>query len=231
MRAEGNLDLLLRVAKRLDGLKKPLAYVGGAILDLLVTDAAAPKARPTDDVDVVIEVFSTADYFSVLRTELTERGFKEDTREGAPLCRWIVDDVTVDVMPPNPSVLGFANRWYPLALQTAETHPISGVNVRLISAPCFVATKLEAFRGRGHDDYQASHDLEDIISVIMGRSALIEEITAAPMELRDYLANETGRLLGIPEFVDALPGHLPGDRESQALLPLLVERLRAIARR
>ena len=48
--------------------------------------------------------------------ELGERlrtlGFREDRREGAPLCRWLFEDLVIDVMPALERVLGFTNRWY-----------------------------------------------------------------------------------------------------------------------
>jgi hypothetical protein len=37
----------------------------------------------------------------------------------------------------------------------------------------FVATKFEAFHGRGNNDHLASHDLEDIITVVDGRPELM----------------------------------------------------------
>lgn len=93
----------------------------------------------------------------------------------------------------------------------------------------FIATKLEAFAGRGHGDYQASHDLEDIIAIVDGREAVVNEIHASDDALREYLAAEVTRLLSTPAFVDALPGHLRGDSASQARLPLVQQRLRDIA--
>lgn len=29
-----------------------------------------------------------------------------------PICRWTYDDEIVDIMPDDPSILGFSNRWY-----------------------------------------------------------------------------------------------------------------------
>lgn len=43
------------------------------------------------------------------------------------------------------------------------------------AAPYFCATKLEAFGGRGKNDYLASHDLEDLITVVDGRPELLED--------------------------------------------------------
>ena len=39
----------------------------------------------------------------------------------------------------------------------------------MVTAPYFMATKIEAFYGRGGDDFLGSHDMEDIITVIDGR--------------------------------------------------------------
>ncbi len=57
--------------------------------------------------------------------------------------------------------LPFSNRWYALAAETAQgvTLP-SETQILVITAPAFVATKLEAFAGRGGGDYRYSHDLE-----------------------------------------------------------------------
>lgn len=75
-------------------------------------------------------------------------------------------------MPSQPGVLSFHNRWYPLAVTTASpmTFP-SRHSIKLITAPVFVATKLEAFKGRGNRDFLASHDLEDVVTVVGGRPA------------------------------------------------------------
>jgi predicted nucleotidyltransferase len=51
-----------------------------------------------------------------------------------------------------------------------------GPSVRVITAPSFLATKLEAFRGRGKMDYQASHDLEDFVAIIEGREDVVLKV-------------------------------------------------------
>jgi hypothetical protein len=48
-------------------------------------------------------------------------------------------------------------------------------------------------------------------------------------ELRIYLAQELGVLSNSTEFLDALAGHLPGDAASQSRLPIVLQRLRALA--
>ena len=93
-----------------------------------------------------------------------------------------------------------------------------------------MATKLEAFSGRGNNDYLFSHDLGDFLSVIDGRDSLIDECRASRAELRAYLRERIAGLLATSAFIDALPGHLPGDAASQERLPDLEDKLRALAR-
>lgn len=60
----------------------------------------------------------------------------------------------------------------PEAVHTAVTRVLpSGTSIRLISAPVLIATKLEAFADRGHGDFLAGHDLEDITTIADGRRA------------------------------------------------------------
>ncbi len=99
----------------------------------------------------------------------------------------------LDVMPTDEDVLGFGNRWYHLAVRTAESVRLpSGRSIRLIAPPVFLATKLEAFHGRGGGDFLASHDLEDIAVVIDGRPELVNEVAACEIALRTYLSDEIG---------------------------------------
>jgi hypothetical protein len=108
--ANPNLELLTDAAKLLDPLLSELVFVGGCATALLITDTAAAEVRPTFDVDAIAEITSHTEY-----TEFSERlkklGFQEDTREGAPLCRWLQKTTTLDVMPLDAKILGFSNRW------------------------------------------------------------------------------------------------------------------------
>ncbi|MDA8259568.1 MAG: hypothetical protein M0Z99_28680 [Betaproteobacteria bacterium] len=219
------------VAEQLgDGLREELVFVGGAVTGLLITDPAQPAIRPTEDVDLIVQATVRADYVHVEKA-LRAQGFVNDISKDAPICRWRVGAVTVDVMPTLKEILGFSNRWYPLALATARKTPLpSGMVIRLITAPVFVATKFEAFADRGNSDYLFSHDLGDLISVIDGRDELMAECRQLDDALKVYLRDWVGRLLATPAFLEALPGHLPGDAASQARLPDLEDKLRLLAK-
>lgn len=226
MRFDPNREMMRQVALQLDGLTDQLVFVGGVTVGLLITDPASPAVRPTRDVDVITIIESHADYYR-LGEQLRRRGFKEDQSEGAPLCRWVAGGWILDVMPTDEQILGFSNRWYRLAALTAE--PVSldaDITIRVITAPCFIATKLEAFKGRGRADFLGSHDLEDIVGVVDGRPELVEECVGSPAELRAYLSNEVGQLLGMQAFNEALPGHVL----DTGRLPIVRHRLEALAR-
>lgn len=223
-----NLPLLESVAHALGPLCDRFVFVGGCATGLLVTDPAASPVRITRDVDVVVEVVSLAGYHALER-QLEQAGFKHDRSPDAPLCRWLVGGCMLDIMPTDEDVLGFGNRWYHVAVCTAESVRLpSGRLIRLIAPPVFLATKLEAFHGRGGGDFLASHDLEDIAVVVDGRPELVTEVAACDISLRNYLAAEIGSLLRNPAFLEALSGHLPGDETSQARLPIIRERLRLL---
>jgi predicted nucleotidyltransferase len=225
-----NVVLLEIVARRLgDALREQVVFVGGAVAGLLITDPAQPAIRPTEDVDLLVQVLALADYHKTEQA-LADQGFVRDMRPEAPICRWKVDAVTVDVMPTLEQILGFSNRWYPHAVQTAEAVTLpSGTVIRVISAPVFAATKLEAFAGRSNNDYLFSHDLGDLIALVDGRDVLIEECRRSDPELQQYLRERISRLLATPAFLQALPGHLPGDAASQARSPDIEDKLRRIA--
>jgi hypothetical protein len=140
-------------------------FVGGVTLGLLITDEAAAPIRGTTDVDVIAEIVTYADY-TAFSDRLREAHFTEDTDL---ICRWYNGTLTLDVLALSKDVLGFANAWYESALRHSSTVNLSrGQAIRVIAAPFFLGTKMEAFRGRGRMDFQASHDLEDFVAVIEG---------------------------------------------------------------
>ena len=202
-----------------------MVFVGGCATGLLLTDPAAAPVRPTLDVDVIVELASYAE-FVALEEQLRRLGFRESQKEGAPVCRWMSGNLLLDVMPTDSSVLGFSNRWHRAAFEGAQEVSVEGHEIRLITAPYFLATKLEAFHGRGKEDCRGSHDLEDIVTVLDGRSEIEDEVSLAPADLRQYLSDEFQALLSNRDFLDALPGHLLPDAASQQRIGIVLERMK-----
>lgn len=221
-----NLEVVARNLGRL-GLDD-VVFVGGATIGLYLTDPAAPEVRPTQDVDVVVPTESRS-YYHELEEKLRNAGYQQPIGDDQPICRWVIEGVAVDVMPMDEGVLGFSNRWYRGVVEHAvETELPGGAEVRVATAPFAVASKLEAFKGRGGGDYRFSHDLEDVIVLIDGRAELISEIANAPSDVRLFIAKEFESLLSNSEFVDSIPGYLDADEASQGRVPLVRARMQKI---
>jgi hypothetical protein len=197
------------------------------VRELLVTDPGASGARPTKDVDCVVDLPSLLE-FHRFSSSLRSRGFAECTDEGAPICRWVVNRVHVDVMPIDPVVLGFSNVWYPSGVEHALRVTTPEGSIRIVNAVHFCATKVESFLARGEGDF-FHHDMEDLLEIVNSRHELVDELAAAPADVREFLADTFEVWLADTSFLDALPGHLPGDAANQARVPILLARLRKIA--
>ena len=226
------LDAIGRVAIALGPLVDRVVFVGGAAAPLMISDIRAEGVRPTDDVDCVTQTTSRMDYES-FAASLGERGFRNDMSEGAPICRWVVDGILVDVMPPDPSSLGFTNRWYAYAVESARwvTLP-GGIRVRVASPIAFVATKLDAYHSptrRYAQDVWASHDLEDLLAVIEGRPEFDAELAEVRPDARAYVSGCLRALLSDPNFVDAVEGHIDSGPSRTERAQALLARLRRLA--
>jgi len=223
-----NVERIMTVARRLEDLLQSVVFAGGAVIELLITDPGFPDVRPTIDIDVIVEVISLTDYYR-LQQRLREKGFRESMEDGV-ICRWRFKEILVDFMPTDERILGFSNRWYADAFRNAHNFSIEGLTFKLIRAPYFLGTKLEAFYGRGKSDYMVSHDMEDFIALIDGRLEIVEEILSSDEKIKKYLADHCKQLLEIDEFLDALPAHLPPDQASQQRVSIIEERMRLIAK-
>lgn len=227
MRADDpNLPYLRRIAEALGDLREQVVFVGGAVAGLLVTDPLADNVRATRDVDAVVN----ADWLSFRRIEeqVRRRGFARDASSEV-ICRWVhkPSGLLFDLMPVQPEVLGFSNRWYPYAVETAEPMDLGdGVTIRLVSAVAFVATKLEAFASRGGGDFMSSHDLEDVMNIMDGREELADEMAKAPTDLKEAVGAAFAQLLAHPDFANVLPGLIAEPERAG----LLLERLKNLSR-
>jgi Nucleotidyl transferase AbiEii toxin, Type IV TA system len=211
-----SIALLQIGASALGDLTHEVVFTGGATIGLWITDPAAPEPRATEDVDVIVEVTSRS-RFADFEQRLRKRGFREDQESGV-ICRWrhADADLVLDVMPTDASILGFANRWQGAAVPHAiQCELPSGFTIAAVSPPFLIATKLEAFANRGRNDYIASRDFADVVSLLDGRAELIEEIATAPEEVRRYVGSELSRHQEHPHFLDGIYAGLPPDDASQ----------------
>ncbi len=216
-----NIVRIKAVANALDILKEKIVFVGGATISLY-PDRQVFEVRPTDDVDVIIEILN---YLN--RAELEEKlravGFSHDIESGI-ICRYRIQGIIVDIMPTNDPSMGFSNKWYPDGFNQAVDYVIDErCTVKILSAPYFIATKLEAFKGRGENDGRTSKDFEDIIYVLENRQGIWEEMKNAGEDVKEYLRSEFQSLLKNPNILEWIDCHV--ERGSPPATYFIIEEL------
>lgn len=212
MTVQGQLLYMLEtVAEAIgDDLRERLVFVGGCTTALLITDPITlADVRLTNDVDLIVDLAGYGEWV-VLQQKLNSKGFTTSSQDEV-LCRMRFGELIVDFMPDDEKILGFSNRWYAQGIETAVSHQLTDeMEIKHLTAPLFVATKLEAFRGRGDDDPLGSHDLEDILIVVDGREQLLVEVQGANEDVRSFIASELRELKKHPDFYNFLQGNIQG---------------------
>jgi len=69
------------------------------------------------------------------------------------------------------------------------------ITIKLVSPEYFIATKLEAWLGRGNGDALTSRDIEDIINLIDGREELIIELGNSSDAVKTFISEQLSQLL------------------------------------
>jgi predicted nucleotidyltransferase len=206
------VDMLQKVAHALGPLLDEVVFVGGTIPALLITDPAAPPPRPTEDVDLVVDSRSHRSHAN-FEKRLRHLGFQIDA---PPACRYRIDGILVDVMTTTGKPMGFSDPWFQEAFATAEPRILpDGLTIKVIRSPLFLATKVNTWRERGNGDL-LSQDMEDIVAVVDGRPALLDEVRGSSPQLQAFLAEAFAGLLLNRGLRDAIAGHLGGNAVASA---------------
>jgi predicted nucleotidyltransferase len=196
------------VATILKELNQKLVFVGGATVALYAQKEISFETRPTDDVDIVVELASYMDY-SKLDEDLRRLGFRNDIESGI-ICRYKVQGIIVDIMPTNSAVLGFSNCWYSEGFKNAiDIELDSNTVVKIFSPAYFIASKLEAFKDRGGKDFRTSSDFEDIVYVFENCKDLEPDVLKSTDNLKGYFKTEFSKLLNNPNLEEGIYAHLP----------------------
>jgi len=211
------------VAAALRTLGQPFVFVGGATVELYADSFHAPEGRPTDDVDVVVKLTSYGGY-GELTEQLITLGFNPDATSKV-ICRYRLRSIVVDVMPTQPDVLGFSNRWYPEGFRAAFEYRLDEeTTVLLFTPPYFIASKLEAFAQRGGTDFRTSTDFEDIVYVLDNCPNLLERLQEGSAEVLIYLKEKFNILLCHQDIYEGIYGHLEprfADQKTRRILEML----------
>lgn len=200
-----NIAIVAKIAKALQELKEQMVFVGGAIISLYTDDPSADEIRPTADVDMTIKLLNYNDW-NKMQERLAELKFFPDPN-GHAICSYLYKDISVDIMPAEDGPIGPANSWYKLGFEDLQSIRIEDEEINIFTAPCFLATKFEAFQQRGKD-YRTSHDFEDIIYVMDNRISIIDEIEKSPLILKAFLKQELQIIMNSPYQEEILSAHL-----------------------
>lgn len=220
-----NLGVVAEIAEALGELNKSVVFVGGAVVSIYADDPAADEIRPTQDVDLTLTLLDIDQ--QQLDKELADLGFHPDIH-GNAICSYRYNDIAVDIMAATDTMRGPTNRWYQVGFESLQKIEIQGTPIQILSAPCYLATKFEAFKHRGQDDYRTSHDFEDIIYVIDNRTTIVEEVHDSEYPIKQFLKSEIEKILSNRYAGEIISAHLHPLIQEQRY-PLLLEKLRAIS--
>ncbi|WNJ17015.1 hypothetical protein [Pontibacter sp. G13] len=203
---------LVEVAKGLGNLLPEVLFVGGAVVSLYSDSDEYNDFRPTYDIDMVIEIIGMTQWQAIIK-QLRDRGFHPDPK-GHSICRYLYRGIPVDIVSTEDGPFGPSNPWYKTGQPKTWEISLDGVRIRLLSTPCFIATKFEAFRNRG-TDYRFSHDIEDIIFLVETRSTLLQEIHQDLPEVQTFIASEFQKIQSKGLLEEVLMAHIqPSNFES-----------------
>lgn len=215
MNAE-NLKMLEEAVERLTPLLDEVVFVGGATVELWITDEAAPEFRPTTDIDVIVELATRPQYYR-FEERIRSVGFENDAASRV-ICRFKHREsgLVLDVMPTEASILGFENRWQKEAfIHAAEVSLPSGRTIRAIPPAFLLGTKLEAFATRGKSDFLGSRDFSDLVTLIDGREELVDEVAGTAEGLQSYISEQLLELAVHRDFDRGLEGAIPSSPASR----------------
>lgn len=200
-----NIGVVAEVAKALKDFKSQMVFVGGAVVSLYTDDPAADEIRPTADIDLTLNVVNLTNW-SEIQEKLSLLGFHPDPF-GHAICSYKYKDIPVDIMPAEDGPLGPSNKWYKLGFAKLWTVKAKEEEIQILPAPCYLATKFEAFNNRG-TDYRTSHDFEDIIYIIDNRTSIVEEVENTHPEIKTFLQSQLLKLVNNSNYEEILSAHI-----------------------
>ncbi|PCI07300.1 MAG: hypothetical protein COB73_08525 [Flavobacteriaceae bacterium] len=200
-----NLAAVAEVAEALKTYNNKMVFVGGAVVSLYTDDAAAGEIRPTGDVDMTLNVINLSDW-ATIQEDLGQLGFHPDPF-GHAICSYKYKDIPVDIMASEDGPLGPANRWYKIGFNDLWKVKAKTQEISILKAPCYLATKFEAFSSRGKD-YRTSHDMEDIIYILDNRIDIVSEIENSPKEIKGFIQSELKKMVDQSLINEVLEAHI-----------------------
>ncbi|HNT28025.1 MAG TPA: hypothetical protein PKH10_07590 [bacterium] len=202
------IDDIKKMAALVGSLSRPAVFVGGAVAVLYTDRPEFSEMRATKDIDLVFKIASLTQLETV-REELVRAGFSHVI--GSPVvCRFAFERILVDVMALDAVGWAPGNHWFKRGFNRATPYSLDGAALSLLPFPYYLASKFDAFLGRGMRDAYASHDLEDIVFVLDGRKNFAQELIGYDdREVISFLRTNMEKLMTDERLKEAVLGHLP----------------------
>jgi len=200
-----NLAVVAEIAEALKDYNQKMVFVGGAVVSLYTDDIAADEIRPTSDIDMTLNAVSLKEWHNIQK-DLARLGFHPDPF-GHAICSYKYKDIPVDIMAAEDSLFGPTNRWYKIGFMDLWKVKVKTQEINILKAPCYLATKFEAFGNRGKD-YRSSHDMEDIIYILDNRIDIVNEIKKSPQKVRKFIQSELNKMVEQSLLNEVLEAHI-----------------------
>lgn len=203
------------LAEAFSRLKNKVVFVGGAVVELYCDDPARAEVRPTDDVDVVVELINLGSY-ATLEEDLRAIGFQNDMFSSV-ICRYKYHDIVIDIMPTDANILGFTNVWYNDGLSHSIPYVLNdGLAIQIFTLHYFIASKFEALKSDRHGkDYRYNSDFEDIIYIFDNRINIKSELVECTNDVKVYLQKMIIALLQRPYIEEEIIANLEYSSSNQ----------------
>lgn len=200
-----NIRVVAEVAEGLQQYREQVVFVGGAVISLYTDDPAADEIRPTKDIDFTVNIVDVGEFHKTIE-ELGKLGFQPDPF-GTSICSYTYKSYPVDIIPAEDNAFGSTNRWYKIGFEDLWKVNVKDQEIYILSAPCFLATKFEAFNSRGKD-YRTSHDIEDIIYIIDNRITIVDEIAKCDKRILEFIKSEFQKIIDKGILEELLVTHI-----------------------
>ena len=206
LRGEAHRAAIRAVLDAFGADARHFVFIGGCTLGLYARPDGAPL-RATKDVDCISTLVPWVLQDKIL-ADMCSRGVLSPDADLQ--CRYRIrgTELDVDVLSPAGFNVGGVNPWFDRAAQRARAYDVGeGRSVMALTPPYLLTTKLVAFADRG-PDAQSSKDAEDIVTLLVEVSDLLEQVDAEG--LRAEVAALWGRVLNkhslresdLPDLVD-----------------------------
>lgn len=220
-----NLKVVEEVANALQDLNDHVVFVGGAVVSIYADDIGADDARPTKDVDISVQI-SSYGQMDQLREQLSPKGIYPAVNESV-IYRYQLNDILIDFIPTEQTSLGPSNSWLKSGYPHQVKYNLYKKEINVLPVSYYLASKWEAFDGRGSGDKRTSHDFEDIIYVLDNNLNIVDSILSSDENVRKFIARRCKEILEDPYKEEVISCHInPFTADERT--KFLIEKLRII---